>query len=71
MIILELVVLAGVGFLSVREPLKKKWWKELTVYLIFFIFGSALMLLQAAGVKFPFIVDSVESFFKNVLHFKY
>ena len=71
MIVIEIFVLTGLAIFGVREPIKKKWWKELTVYIFFFIIGSSLLLFEAAGVKLPFIIDSIESFFKNVLHFKY
>lgn len=70
-IFIEIFFLAGLAIIGVREPIRKKWWKELVVFIILFLFGASLMLLQAAGVKLPFIVDSIESFFKNVLHFKY
>ena len=64
------VVLALLFVLGIREPIRKKLWRELIVYVVFFLFGSALLIAQAAGARLPFIIDSIESFFKNTLHFK-
>ena len=70
MIYLEIIVLAGLGYLGMREPLKKKWRRDLIVYIVFFVIGSALLILQTAGVKIPFFLDEISKFSKNVLHLK-
>ncbi len=71
MIFAEIFILAGLAIIGIRAPIRKKWWKELAVFIILFLIGASLMIMQAAGLKLPFILDSIEGFFENVLHFKY
>jgi len=71
MLLIEIVVLAGLGWFGVKEPIKKKWWKELIVFSIIFLIGATLLILQTLDVKLPFIIDGINNFFKNTLHLSY
>ncbi len=71
MIWVEIILLAAVGAAGIMEPIKKKWWKELVVYIVIFLLGSVLLMLQTAGIKLPYLIDEVSKFFKIVLHLSY
>lgn len=71
MIVIEVIILLGFGWLGIMAPIKNKWKKELFVYIIFFLLGSSLLILQTAGIKMPFLMDEISKLFKNVLHLSY
>ncbi len=71
MIWFEIILLTAIGAAGIMEPIRKRWRKELVVYIVIFLLGSALLILQTAGVKMPFLVDEISKFFKNVLHLSY
>ncbi len=71
MIIPTVLILAALMYSGVRELKRKKWWWDLTAYIIIFLIGSAMLILRAAGVKTPYIVDEISKFFKNTLHIGY
>lgn len=68
-----MLILAFICILSVNVPglVKKKYWRELVVFSVFFILAFTLAFLQVKGVKIPSPVKGIEYLFKNVLGIYY
>ncbi len=67
MLLFEILFFIGLGWHGIREPLKKKWRRDLTVFVILFLLSFFILIMRSAGVQLPYLLDSVEAFFKSAL----
>lgn len=51
--ILLIIAFLIVGILEVPKLIKQKYWKELIVFSVIFLFTFAFSLLQVLGIKIP------------------
>lgn len=68
MIVLLIISFIGIGIYEVPGLVRKKYWYELIVLLIFLLIAFILSLLKVQGVKVPGLlkgIEAVKSFFSS------
>jgi len=71
MIALLLIIYIIIAGLQIPPLIKKKYWRELIVFSVFFVFAFILNLLQVLDVKIPSPMKAVKYVVEDVLHLKY
>lgn len=61
----------GVVFIEVPELIRKKYWRELTVFSLLLLLAFILSLLQTMGVKIPSPMKGIQYLIKDILHLSY
>lgn len=56
---------------TVRNLIKKKYWREMVSSLILLTFGFTLLVLQTMNVKIPSPGAGIKYFVENILHLGY
>lgn len=71
MIFLLIIVFIGIALFEVPGLIRKKYWRELTVFSIFLLLAFILSLLQTIGVKIPNPTKGMQYLVKDILHLNY
>lgn len=71
MIFLLILVFIGAIWVEVPGLIRKKYFRELTVFSVFLLTALVLALLQVMGVKIPTISSFIEYLVKDLLHLNY
>ena len=71
MIFLFISVFIVAALLEIPSLVRKKYWRELTVFSLFLLFALVLGLLQTIGVKLPSPMKGLEYLIMDVLHLDY
>lgn len=70
MIILIILAFVLVAIIQIPSLVKKKYWRELIAFCVFFLFSFVICILQAAGVKLPSPAKGLQSILDKInLHF--
>lgn len=60
--ILLIVAFAALALIQIPRLVRKKCWRELFFFCLFFVFSFAVSLLQAAEVKLPSPAKGIKAF---------
>ena len=71
MIFLLIIVFIGIALFEIPGLIRKKYWRELTVFSIFLLLAFILSLLQAIGTKIPSPMKGIQYLVKDILHLNY
>ncbi len=71
MIFLIIIVFIGVILFEVPGLVRKKHWRELTVFSFFLLLGFIMALLLTIGVKIPSPFKAEQYLIKDILHLNY
>jgi len=71
MIFLLTITFVAIGLFEAPALVRNKHWRELTVFLVFFLLAFTLALLQTVGVKIPNPIKGVEHLIKDILKISY
>ena len=70
MIVFLVLVFALFGVIQISILLRKKKWRDLTVFCIFFVFSFVICILHASGVQLPSPIMGINAFLDRInLHF--
>lgn len=64
MFILVLLAFGIIALAEVPSLVKKKMWRELAAFSLYFLLGLALSLPQALGLKLPNPTKAIEALFR-------
>ncbi len=64
---MEMLLLIGLGWYGIREPLKKKWKRDLIVFIVLYLLAASILVTRTAGIQLPYLMDMVEAFVKGAL----
>jgi hypothetical protein len=53
MIVLVILGFAGFGYLQISSLARKKWWRELSVFIFLWLSGFILSSLLTLGIEIP------------------
>ncbi|MBO8169578.1 MAG: hypothetical protein H0Z35_10395 [Thermoanaerobacteraceae bacterium] len=67
MIILLIAAFIGIALFEAPGLVQRKYWRELTAFLLFLVAAFILALLQVLGVKIPNPVKGIEVLVKYFL----
>jgi len=70
-IFLLIMVFIGIVFFEVPGLIRKKYWRELTVFSFFLLLAFILSLLQTIDVKIPSPMKGIQYVVKDLLHLSY
>ena len=70
-IFLLIIVFIGIALFEIPGLIRKKYWRELTVFSIFLLLAFILSLLQAIGTKIPSPMKGIQYLVKDILHLNY
>ena len=71
MIILLIIAFALIAFLDLPKLIKQKQWKDLAVFLFFFIFAFTVAFLHTIGIAIPSPIKGIQYVIKDILHLSY
>lgn len=71
MIFLLIMVFIAIVLLEVPGLIRKKYWRELTVFSLLLLLAFILSLLQTMGVKIPSPMKGIQYLIKDILHLNY
>ena len=71
MVFLLILVFIVIALIEIPSLIRKKYWRELVVFLFFLLFVFIMTLLQIIGIKLPNPVKGLEYLIKDVLHLSY
>lgn len=71
MIFLTLAAFLVIAYANVPEMLRKKRWKDLAVYSLFFLAALTMGILLALGVEIPSPIAGTQYIIKDLLHLNY
>jgi hypothetical protein len=71
MIFLLTITFVAIGLFEVPALVRNKHWRELTVFLVFFLLAFILALLQTVGVKIPSPIKGVDHLLRDILKLHY
>ena len=70
MMIILILGFALLGVIQITILVKKKHWRDLMAFCVFFVFSFVVCILQAKGVKLPSPTKGIRAFFGSInLHF--
>lgn len=70
-ILLLIMAFTGVMFLEVPALIRKKYWRELLVFMVFLSVGFILAFLQIIGIKIPSPLKAFTYLIRDLLHLNY
>lgn len=62
---------AAMAAINLPGMIKKKLWRDLVVYLLFFLAVLTLAILMALGIKVPSPIKAVQAFYRDILHLSF
>ncbi|HOV69342.1 MAG TPA: hypothetical protein PLZ84_03360 [Clostridia bacterium] len=70
MTVLMIIVVGLLGAAKTADLIRKKYWKDMVVFLIFLVFGTTIAALQINNVKIPHPLRGLVFFVEEVLKIK-
>ncbi|MEN6389483.1 MAG: hypothetical protein ABFD04_03655 [Syntrophomonas sp.] len=67
MIVLVVLGFVGFGYLQISSLAKKRWWRELVVFLVLWLSGFILSSLLTLGIEIPPVTTLIGKFLTGLL----
>ncbi|WP_099204315.1 hypothetical protein [Scatolibacter rhodanostii] len=63
-----LAVFTGIAAYDLPPVIKNKQWRNLALYIVFFLFILLIGILMSLDVTIPSPIKAIQNFYQNVLH---
>lgn len=70
-IVLTVLAFAAIATYEMPPLIRKKEWKEFSVFMVLFVIAFTVAVLLALGIKVPSPIDGVIYLVRDVLHISY
>ncbi len=70
-LLLVFIGFAAIAAINLPGMIKKKLWRELAVYSLFFLAVFTLAVLMALGIKVPSPIKAIQAFYRDILHLSF